>query len=386
MLTKGKNILILIILLSSQIVFANAWDKIRGFTENPLKVIRNEGTRISRQVSGVVTLPALITGCIASSELAKRNFRPFTSVGKDFRASRLSKSEKYFLKRFYGNSVQLNRVRVMWGTGLPHGISVLNIPGSSAQTFGYNIYMRGPRHVNNVEQLITLAHELNHTMQAAHLGGVARFCTSYMTKYVQAGYSYDRNQYEKNANGSEDRFRKWLVSTYGDRGYLDRLPSVNYLIKKKQREQLKKEKVARQRVQRIQRQKAKRIIKQKNARLSSQEQNRLLCIHNFTELNVNIRITWKNRSGQIICQSNIKALSPGYHRSYTCRMQKSDFTNPKLQIYADQRVYNNTLSNWYNKEIKERFSTGLCDQDWASYDFRYNNPYDKYGGYDLYKR
>ncbi len=122
---------------------------------------------------------------------------------------RLTRYERYFLEPWFGDKLDLGRVRVHWNARLNDemkigGWTVWVAP--SAQTFGYNIYFAEQHDEGNPWQLIGLFHELMHTFQYVRMGGLTRFCQKYMDGWTNGGADYYKNWMEKEAFDNQSKF------------------------------------------------------------------------------------------------------------------------------------------------------------------------------------
>jgi len=146
-----------------------------------------------------------------------------------FRSNRgLTPLEKKYLSPWFGKQINLNRVTVFWGANLNSEMKVAGETfwvASGAQTFGYRVFFRERHDSGDTKQLISLAHELVHTVQHEQLGGLTRFCQKYMDGYVNAG-SYEDNPMERQAYDTEYRFALWLGSVPSTTGRVVRIENA----------------------------------------------------------------------------------------------------------------------------------------------------------------
>jgi hypothetical protein len=119
-------------------------------------------------------------------------------------------------------AAMLDPVSVVWGA-VPldrWGPLCLFGTGSSAQTFGYNIYMSS-RHQEPLtrQQVSTLVHELVHTRQyVARHRSLHLFGANYFQGWEAASFSYENNPFEVEAYGFEERHEGEVWSAYDQTG------------------------------------------------------------------------------------------------------------------------------------------------------------------------
>jgi Domain of unknown function (DUF4157) len=133
----------------------------------------------------------------------------------------LTESEKRYLRPWFGKHIDLDSVEVWWGATLNEEMKIGGTTvweGSDAQTFGNRIYIKEAHKTGNTKQLILLAHELVHTLQAKRLGSVDNFCEKYMNSWSKA-LNYEDNIMEREAQNIEFRYAQWLA---------EKLPKTNY--------------------------------------------------------------------------------------------------------------------------------------------------------------
>jgi hypothetical protein len=144
-------------------------------------------------------------GCIATANNV-------INSNTSYRNKRLTKSEKRYLRPWFEKEIDLDSIEVWWGATLNKKMKIGGTTlwvAPDAQTFGNKIYVRQNHKIGDTLQLITLAHELVHTLQAKRLGGVDRFCEEYMNNWSNAS-SYEDNIMEKEAQDVEFKFARWL--------------------------------------------------------------------------------------------------------------------------------------------------------------------------------
>jgi hypothetical protein len=112
-----------------------------------------------------------------------------------------------FQKRYLrGNFIdQIDRVSVVYDAQLMDrwvigGMSIhLGAIDSNAQTYCNRIYIRSAYEPKDINQLITLAHEMVHVRQCQQLGGIKQFGYTYFKEYKRANQKYEKNKLEKEA-------------------------------------------------------------------------------------------------------------------------------------------------------------------------------------------
>ncbi len=144
------------------------------------------------------------------------------SVGK--RRRHLTFEEKTILKDLYGEEV-LTKTELHFGVQPMDKIgggSVQISPGSVAQTYGYNVYIKNPNAdaVVNSTWIELLAHEMKHVNQFVNRGrSLNRFGRDYFEGYCNSGLNYNKIPMEKEAFGIEDDARAELTQ-FRNRGGL----------------------------------------------------------------------------------------------------------------------------------------------------------------------
>lgn len=128
----------------------------------------------------------------------------------------LSHTEKYYLRPWFGDIV--DKVTVFWGAKLNSAIKVGGktvAVASSAQTFGYRIYIKERRKTGDSQQMVLLAHELLHTWQFERYGkSLRKFSRAYMNGYFKSGGNYADNPLERYAFDFEIRYAQWLGKNF----------------------------------------------------------------------------------------------------------------------------------------------------------------------------
>lgn len=125
----------------------------------------------------------------------------------------LTESEKRYLRPWFGKKIDLDSVEVWWGADLNGEMKIGKTTvwvASTAQTFGNRIYIKEDHKIGDTQQLIIVAHELVHTLQAKRLGSVDKFCEEYMNGWSN-GFSYEDNIMEREAQNVEFRYAQWLA-------------------------------------------------------------------------------------------------------------------------------------------------------------------------------
>ncbi len=144
------------------------------------------------------------------------------SVGK--RRRHLTLEERTILKSTY-NMDLLKRAELHFGVPPLDRIGggAVNIsPGSEAQTFGYNIYLRhanADANVGNTGWMMLLGHELKHVEQFVNRGeSLNRFGRDYFEGYCNAGMSYNGIPMERAAFGMEQNISNSTVAFFAAGG------------------------------------------------------------------------------------------------------------------------------------------------------------------------
>jgi hypothetical protein len=81
---------------------------------------------------------------------------------------------------------------------------------TAAQTYCNRIYVRDAYKPNDVDQLITLSHEMTHSKQCVDLGGQGKFGFHYFREFKRAGLNYENNNLEREASSFEANFKSGL--------------------------------------------------------------------------------------------------------------------------------------------------------------------------------
>ncbi|WP_373541637.1 hypothetical protein [Chamaesiphon sp.] len=131
----------------------------------------------------------------------------------------LDPAQKGYLRPLFGDLV--DRVTVVYGAKLldrwSQGGKETHIGGvdSSAQTYCDRIYIRAAYLPRDTDRLVLLAHELTHSQQCAHAGGIGQFGESYFKGYYLGGQNYQDNPLEKSARQMEKKFTRNLCRAIG---------------------------------------------------------------------------------------------------------------------------------------------------------------------------
>lgn len=123
------------------------------------------------------------------------------------RNDRGQRSLDNFQKRYLrGNFINhIDRVSVVYDAQLMDrwvvgGMSIhLGAVDSTAQTYCDRVYLRSTYQPEDINQLITLSHEMVHVRQCQQLGGMKKFGYAYFKAYKQANQKYEKNKLEKEA-------------------------------------------------------------------------------------------------------------------------------------------------------------------------------------------
>jgi hypothetical protein len=148
-------------------------------------------------------------GAVAYEAAAK------TMLGRNDRGKRsLDNFQKLYLRDDFSN--QIDRVSVVYGAQLMDrwvvgGRSIhLGAVDSTAQTYCDRIYIRASYQPKDINQLITLAHEMVHVRQCQQLGGIKQFGYTYFKEYKRANQKYEKNKLEKEAFVFQKKFAALL--------------------------------------------------------------------------------------------------------------------------------------------------------------------------------
>jgi hypothetical protein len=113
----------------------------------------------------------------------------------------LSPEQKVWLEPLYGEVV--HDIKVHWDARLIHGWKAggqAHVMGdTSAMTLGDHVFYAGPHRPGALDQIVILAHELQHSAQARSRGGLPGFANAYCRAYYRSGYDYWTNALEVEA-------------------------------------------------------------------------------------------------------------------------------------------------------------------------------------------
>ncbi|MCI5139184.1 MAG: hypothetical protein D3922_12395 [Candidatus Electrothrix sp. AR1] len=145
--------------------------------------------------------------CVENSEVVYDRNRSKSRNG-------LSELQYRYLEKYFGNIV--DKVTFRWNSHLNDHITFQGrtlYQGSGAQTYGYNIYMKDKNFKNDIQQIVLMAHELQHVKQYENYGrSLSEYCGKYMSQWVEAGFSYDNIKMEREAFKVERNFESWIYN------------------------------------------------------------------------------------------------------------------------------------------------------------------------------
>jgi hypothetical protein len=189
----------------------------RGFSKTTFVVILLTTLVVVLSVSKLTTLVAYAAqtswleeawgqaGAVAYEAAAKTML-----VRNDLDKRGLDNFQKRYLR---GNFIdQIDRVSVVYDAQLMDrwvigSMSIhLGAVDSTAQTYCDRIYIRSAYEPKDINQLITLAHEMVHVRQCQQLGGIKQFGYTYFKEYKRANQKYEKNKLEKEAFVFQKRF------------------------------------------------------------------------------------------------------------------------------------------------------------------------------------
>jgi hypothetical protein len=125
----------------------------------------------------------------------------------------LDSRQKELLRPEFGSLV--DKITVQYGADMMDrwGSGQFQISqGSDGQTFCNRIYIQDSYRQNDYDQLILLAHELQHSRQCENLGGMSNFGYRYFKEFKKAGQNYANNALEREAENVEGRVEKYVVA------------------------------------------------------------------------------------------------------------------------------------------------------------------------------
>lgn len=125
----------------------------------------------------------------------------------------------------YAQLIDLDRVRLTSNAELPPDWFAPNYAGI---TFGYKIYFRHTFDSSDKDHIKFIVHEIYHVDQFRRYGSFNNFACAYGKGYVDADFSYENNQLEKDANGFEDRYWEEIYKKVNEKSEKPPISQMRY--------------------------------------------------------------------------------------------------------------------------------------------------------------
>lgn len=163
-------------------------------SEHPLEDLIREG------LGAAADLSYLTEACIANGQITR---------SRNLAGAPLRPAQKHYLRPHFGDLV--DKVSVRYDANLNDKIFV----DSAAQTYGYDIFVASSYQGLSAQQIVLLAHELQHSRQYEQAGGdLYGFCHNYMRGFLEGlpipGNKYKNNPLEQEAFQTDEDFAREL--------------------------------------------------------------------------------------------------------------------------------------------------------------------------------